>query len=493
MKRIIENIGIVMVLFALLSSCTKNLELSPISEISVASLWKTEEDAKGAINGIYARFRTQVQENLYRWGGARSEEISYGINGSEGREFLFNNTLSAVNPGPDWLRLYSVLHDVNLVLKYVPNIDFTDQKEKNKILAEAYTMRAYIYYILVRTWGAVPIIKEPTESFNPSAPDAYKTQNSPEEIFAFIKEDIGLASGLFADNAIPAGRAYWSKPALNALKGDVYLWTGKILNGGRADFEIALSALEDVKTADVTLLSSFDQVFRGTNKGNKEVLFAVQFKQNESGNQYGQDMYIAPTEIPSDGDAASRGLIGVGGGLNRWAPSEILRSQFQSTDTRKNVTFTEIYRFPSGVRTFYASVALKYKGGVTGGARLFLDDVIIYRYADVLLMIAEAKNALDLDPSDEINEVRQRAYGANYAANVFVSTDKIANDEAILKERLLELAFEGKRWWDLIRFDKAMDLVPSLQSRDRGLLLFPISQSTLSLNPKLIQNEAYRN
>src|SRR5690606_1898464 len=109
-----------------------------------------------------------------------------------------------------------------------------------------------------------------------------------------------------------------------------------------------------------------------------------------------------------------------------------------------------------------------------------------YRYADVLLMIAEAKNALDLDPSDEINEVRQRAYGANYAANVFVSTDKIANDEAILKERLLELAFEGKRWWDLIRFDKAMDLVPSLQSRDRGLLLFPISQSTLSLNPKLI-------
>lgn len=477
----------------LVSSCTKNLELSPTSEVSVATMWKSQEDARGAINGIYARFRTQAVENLYHWGGARSEEVSYGLNASEGRENLFNNTLSAVNSGPDWLRLYSVMHDVNLILKHVPGIAFTSPEEKNNILAQAYTMRAYLYFILVRTWGPVPLVKEPTEDFNPSSPNAYKARNPEAEVFALIKDDIEKALQLFSDNTLPSGRAYWSKPAAYALKGDVYLWTAKRLDGGRDDFETALTALLEVKKADVALLPKFDDVFSYANKGNKEVLFAIQVKRDESGNQYNQNMYIAVSEMPADGDAVSRGLIGRAGGLNRWAPSPLLRSQFTSSDTRKNTTFAEVYRFPNGVKTFHSAILLKYKGIVQSNVRLFLDDIIIYRYADVLLLIAEAKNALDMDPSAEINEVRQRAYGANYPANEFVNGSKTANDDAILKERFLELAFEGKRWWDLLRFGKALDLVPSLQGKSEDILLFPLSQTTLSLNPKLVQNPAYIN
>ena len=100
---------------------------------------------------------------------------------------------------------------------------------------------------------------------------------------------------------------------------------------------------------------------------------------------------------------------------------------------------------------------MKFNGFVNSGIRLFLDDVILYRYADVLLMKAEAKNALGQDPSAEINKVRERAYGAAYKQHVFVSGSKQTNDEAILQERLFELVFEGEKmvgpgaFWKSIR------------------------------------------
>src|SRR5690606_14569497 len=120
-----------------------------------------------------------------------------------------------------------------------------------------------------------------------------------------------------------------------------------------------------------------------------------------------------------------------------------------------------------------------FSGTVIGGNRRFIDDIVLYRYADVLLMKAEAQNALGQDPTEAINKVRKRAYGANYANHIYVHSSVANADEAILKERLLELALEGKRWWDLIRFNKVFDLVPSLQNRKgkTHLLLFPISET----------------
>ena len=121
------------------------------------------------------------------------------------------------------------------------------------------------------------------------------------------------------------------------------------------------------------------------------------------------------------------------------------------------------------------------------------NNIILYRYADILLMKAEAKNALGQDPSAEINEVRKRAYKDKYEEHIYVNSTKEANDAAILKERLLELAFEGKRWWDLVRFDKAFDLVPSLREHkgEDYMMLFPIPLSTISVEPKVTQNPGW--
>ena len=125
--------------------------------------------------------------------------------------------------------------------------------------------------------------------------------------------------------------------------------------------------------------------------------------------------------------------------------------------------------------------------------RSFVTDVILYRYADVLLMKAEAENALGQDPSAEINMVRKRAYGINYNNHIFVNGSKGQNDSAILKERLLEFSTEGKRWWDLIRFGQVFNLVPSLKGKesDTYLLLFPIGQTIISLEPLVKENQGW--
>lgn len=473
-------------------SCTSSLDLKPVSEISVNSFWKTEDDARGGLNGMYVRLRSQAQANLFLWGESRSEVFDFGIEGAANMQRYFQNTLDPVFAGPTWVGLYTVVHDANLILKYVPPISFTAEAEKKKILAQAHAMRAFVYFVMARTWGGVPLVTDPTEGYDPTS--TQKARSSVEDVFKLIKEDIGKALELFPDNAFASGRCFWSKPAVNALKGDVFLWTAKKVNGGEGDLNTALAALEEVKAADVQLLPAFGDVFANNNKGNKEILMAVRFQDIEAPNNNYSTMYIRDDQIPATTDAATKALIQTGGGSNNWAPSAVFRSQFTADDLRKNTSFVEIFTYnAAGTPTYYGTVTLKFKGFVQTGLRKFLDDVVLYRYADVLLMKAEAKNALGQDPSAEMNDIRKRAYGAAYNNHVFVNGTKAANDEAILKERLFELAFEGKRWWDLVRFDKAFEKVPSLQGRSNkpGLVLFPISESTISLNSAIIQNQDY--
>src|SRR5690606_25380982 len=98
-------------------------------------------------------------------------------------------------------------------------------------------------------------------------------------------------------------------------------------------------------------------------------------------------------QIPNDLDDKSRALIGVGGGQNYATPTPEVRNQFTADDIRRDATFVEAYRKASPTdSTYYTTVALKFRGFVDGGVRRYLDDIVLYRYADVLLVIAEAKN-----------------------------------------------------------------------------------------------------
>jgi hypothetical protein len=494
-KEVVKSTRLLVITLALLftGACTDDLELTPVSSITTAGFWVNEDNANGALNGMYVRFRDQAAYNLFLWGEARSETLTYGLQASEGRERYFENSLDPVFAGPSWLRLYTVIHDANLIIKYVPDIEFTNPDDRDKMLAQAYAMRAYTYFILAKTWGGVPLVTEPTEGYD--AETSFRARSSVEEIFLQIKKDLNEALLLFPDNNLPSGRAVWSKPAVNTLKGDVYLWTGKRLQGGQEDFQTALNALNEVRNAPgLSLLNDYEDVFRYDNKGNEEILMAVRFLDLESGTNYNNEMYIRDDQKPTNISAEAEALIGLGGGLNRWAPSQVVRDQFVAEDQRKDATYASIFVTNNSETEHYASVVTKYHGFVDPSGRRFIDDIILYRYAEVLLLIAETKNALNQDPSDEINLIRERAYGDDFESFRYTDQGQALNDDAILKERLLELAYEGKRWWDLVRFDKAFELVPSLQGReqDRYLMLFPISLGTISLNSKIEQNQGYK-
>jgi len=434
-----------------------------------------------------------ASQNMYLLGEGRSEILSRGPIGTSGYDLYYDNSLTANNLVITWKEFYTTVNTANLILKYVPQISMSSESAKNNYLAQAYTMRAFMYFVMTKTWGDLVIHTDPIESTNSEVTQIGRS--SKEDVFKLIKEDLDKAIQLFADNTFTTGRCNWTKPAANALKADVYLWTGKRLDGGAADFTTALTALNEVKTADVSLLPEFGDVFNYANKGNKEIVMSVHFQPLEVGNNYFSFMWLAASLIPTTVDATTLSVISPSGsGQGIAPPSALYRNQYSADDTRKDASYFDVYSNPDGVKTYFISLAMKGTGLVSSGNRDFVSDVVLYRYADILLMIAEAKNALGQDPSDEINSVRLRAYKAEYANHLFVNGTKEVNDEAILKERLLELAFEGKRWWDLVRFNKAYDLVPSLQSQSakgQDFLLFPIPNSVLSLEPNVIQNPGW--
>lgn len=473
-------------------NCTNHLELEPISIISSTSFWKSEDDANGAARGMYARLRNVTATNLYVWGESRSQNLQQSVGNDFANVRNFDNTLDATAAGPDWNSLYQVVNDANLIIKYVTDISFNNDNNKQRIIAEAYAMRAFCYYVMARTWGDVPIVLEPTEGYNPDK--IYKERSPVDEIFQLIKSDINKALELFSDNSFVNGRNRWSKTGVNALKGDVYLWTGKRLGGGIVDFEIALAALEEVERADVTLLDDFERVFDYDNKGNREIIMANTFARFESGGTFMANMYI--DAYPPNVNPDSREIIGAIGGGNYWTLTSETLAKFHESDQRKAATFTELYSLDPNTALysrFYGCIQRKFNGLVDAGARHFLDDVIIYRFADVLLMKAEAQNALNQDPSDAINRVRARAFGEHFQNHVFVNLGKDANDDEILKERLLELLYEGKYWWDILRFDKASELIPYFRENPQHeyKYLWPLSLNILSLEPKVVQNPGY--
>lgn len=473
-------------------SCTKDLELAPISQISNASFWKTEVDATGAVTGMYTRFRG-LEQDLYYLGEMRSQTLGNGVGGNYQNEFeMYNNSLTASSNTPNWQSFYAVIHDANLILKFVPAIKFSSEDNKNNILAQAYTMRAFCYFVMVRTWGDLPLVVDPTLGYDPQL--VQKERSPKAEIFTLIKKDINDAIQLYPNNKFPPGRVTFSKPAANTLKGQIYLWTAKKENGGTSDLNIALSALNDVTTTDVALLTNYASIFDYNNKGNKEVIFAVHHADIETGElQPYNHMWLYPVYIPATIDAATKEILKGGNGFSVLEVEKHIQNQFTGDDQRKDASYRVIYAYPGGVKTYYSSLVYKYHGTLINGLRYWYDDKIIFRYGDVLLMIAEAKNALGQDPTPEMTLIRQRAYGSNYSAHVFVSGSKDENDKAILQERLRETAFEGTYWWDLLRFNKEFELVPSLVNKAGKdyLELWPIVQSTLSLEPKVKQNPGW--
>ncbi len=379
------------------------LDVDPVSFITDKSFWTTEDDANGALIGVYTQFRDLASRDLYLLGEARSEMLCIGADGgSLGYDIYYNNTLNQDNIDITWQQFYSVINSCNLILKKVPAIDFKNGADKNLILAQAYSMRAFCYFAMTKTWGDLIIHEDAIEGALPE--QLFKERSSQSAVFDLIKNDIKSALDLYPNTTVDNSRSMWSKPATLVLKADVYLWTGKLLGGGQQDFRTALDALEEINKNDFMLIE-YKDIFDYGNKGNQEIVFSVRFDEIESGINFYRLMWMNANAVPGDvSDEIRNKIFPIGEGQGIIVGSQIIRDQFITEDTRRDATFLEIYSkdTETGQPKYYSNIILKGQGLTKDGYRHFCSDVIIYRYADILLLTAEAKNALNMDPTSEI-------------------------------------------------------------------------------------------
>ncbi|WP_417443885.1 RagB/SusD family nutrient uptake outer membrane protein [Joostella sp.] len=497
---------IYMIAVLVLSACENELELSSRSELTSSGFWDNEEGAKTALTGLYANLRSSAQ-NLWLlgemrsdiWGG-RTYESASNLN------LIESNITISTAPFNGWADLYSRIHRLNDFLENVPNIDFVNPEEKDHLLGQAYGLRAFYYYTLLKTWGEVPIILEPLGTIDPL--NISKPRSSEEEVMGVIKADISQSLTAFGgdDSFWQDSKVYWSKAATLALKGDVFIWSGKVLNGGPNDFLEAKTALQKIASYGISLEQNFDDLWGVDNENNSEFIFVIQYNQDEAENFFnsltGRSTEINP-QFNDDGESMIDFVIA---GANRYGQSEkTILLLDDENDARKDASFIRLYTDDNngnGYLTYtddkyFGSIFNKFLGVVKGTERIFENDYPVYRYADVILLMAEAKNLLGEDPSTEVNQIRARAYGANYDSNLhaYSNNSMMENTRAILNERYKEFIGEGKRWWDLRRAgdNYVIESIEFLNTGDEYKLLLPISEDMMGRNVMLEQTPGYTN
>ncbi len=471
-----------------LTACDDDLLLTPPSSLSVENFFQTPEDAESAVNGMYFQLRS-IANGMYLygdWRGDHSEQTDLGT-GSD----VMRNTLRDDTGGTDWSGFYRLINDANLILRLVPEIEFVNEDRKNDLLAQAYFVRAWAYFQVVRIWGDAPLL---TEGFlSPDQEGIIPLQRDPAgALFTQVKADLDASLSRFPGDAI-TNRYAASRPAANTLKADVYLWTAKQAGGGSADLNTALEAVNQVVGHPNLQLLPFNTLFRTTSATGSDIFSLFRDLIEPGGTPWYSSYMLQIQNYVSIPEEAKERIPRMVSGARFYAPTQVLADQFTANaalgngeeDLRRGITYQE-YDFNGDIRKHL----VKFIGDPGIEANEYTDDYKIYRYADALLMRAEILNALNRtdEAVADLNLNRNNAGIGDYAGG----TSQAEVDDAILLERSVEFAFEGKRWWDLVRNDKAYALVPNLVGRENEQpILWPISQNTMALNPNLTQTPGY--
>lgn len=444
----------------LLISCGDDFTtLGPISERNVQNFYQTQTDFEVAMNGVldglqsngtfgvnYVLFMEMRADNGANGGGAT------GL--AQSLEFLdtFADQPNGGEIERSWIDSYRTIGAANTLLSRIDGVDFNDNAVKDRIKGEALFVRSLVYYHMAVIFGNIPL--EVEEVTNPAS---YKPEQvSASAVFTQIAGDLATAEGLLPSS----GRI--SSHAAAALLGRVYLQAG--------DAGSAVAPLQRVVDSNqFDLVADYGDIWGPGNEGNEEIIFEIQFRGGNigEGSSY-TDMYT---------NMGLAGGIG-GGGAPQNVTDEFINSAFEAGDD---------VRFAVNVDTADGNNVTKFND--SPGAP-FDSDVnwIEIRYAEVLLNLAEALGE-GAPAYGYINEVRNRAGLADISA-----ATPGTFEEKLLQERRVELAFENKRWPDLLRFGVAKSVmsahlgIPESQVK----LLFPIPQEQVDVAPdEMSQNPEY--
>lgn len=503
-------IGIVQIF---LGGC-KDILIEPVSSVTDANYWKTKDQFEAFANGIHTRLRTNAM-NLWIFGSGRSDEwdrYGFGALSTYPETRCFEGLLDAENPYiTAFGGFYSNISQINLFIARTLSTDVLTDKDKNYYLGQGYGMRAFYYFHLLRSYGDVVLYEDPTLSIDIT--NVAKPASKASEVMDFIRMDIESSVSHFGNDYSfkSNNQTYWSKAATLMLKSEVYLWSAKQMGGGATDAAVAKSALTEIQTNMPTLelQPNFKDIFALNNKNNNEIIFAIRYAINEcmfwssSATPYQEGAWwrLIPTRnvlVNYYDSLENRKIMDADFvGSDQGGQTYNVRFQhfwsFSNQDTRKLASLKGAYRILNGQYDLYAVYPVKYPYDVVSGVKYLSSDWPIYRYADLLLLLAEAKSMLGEDPSNEINLVRKRAFGTNYQAAVHGYPNQPGDNdinEALLKERLLEFYAEGKRWYDLRRFGQSYVFKYSTTIEEYKLL-WPIDKTELTNNKALVQNPGY--
>jgi starch-binding outer membrane protein, SusD/RagB family len=513
-NRVMKSIKLTYIAIALstglliFSSCTKKLEeVASGTSIPQQAVLTDPNAAMGLYYGLYSSFRG-YHSTLFVLGEMRSEIWADGLyteSEDAGLKTYYTHNISRDNvPAGGWGGFYSLISRLNTVISLFPQAPL-DAAKRDRYLAEAYGMRAYVYYTLLKTWGGVPLATEPLTSVG-SLPELYRERATPDAVLELIQSDIEKSLELFGgDNSfspLSPKRIYWNRGATLTLKGDVYLWAAQHHGGNTADLTSAKQALEEVKMMpSFGLQANYADVFNPDKEANnREIIFAFNFEKDQATMGAYGNFLVNTTQAgtlymdTATGQTVAQAYPLVAGASRvGLSPEMITKLTSGPADQRIASTFRVMYRKSGSTYTPGGVLLTKFLGKSQDGAQVYNSDFPVYRYADVLLMLAEAKAKLGEDPSEEINAIRARAYGSGYTPYVNGSVSE--NLTAILEENLREFIGEGKRWWTLRRMGNSFVFQyvnpQYLTAGQQYKLLLPITQSMMNLDPKLEQTPGY--
>lgn len=475
----------------LLAGCKDSYyDIQPRGELTAENFFKTEEHAQVATNAVYNVLRNW-EIHVFAFMGCTDIISDDADKGSEPNDALFlldidNLAYDAGNVAPVtlWQGYYRAIFRANIAIERIPEVK-GDENLKKRLIAEAQFLRAYFYFNLVRWYGDLPLItKQLTQ--NDFKQTRAKTADVYTRIITDLKESITILPEKSQYPAADLGRA--TKGAARGLLSKVYLTQKDYPNAEKY-------ALEVINSNEYALLADYGKIFTREGENSSESLFEVQSTVNDErtdgGSQFNEVQGV-------------RGSPNLGWGFNR--PSDAFILEFEPGDPRREATVLyEGEVLPDGSalveknpRVFNARFNQKAwvpkhageNGSGPGNIRLL-------RYADVLLIAAEAlnENSKTADALKYLNAVRKRARGSipNIIPDVTIN-EKTKLREAIWHERRVELGMEQQRWFDLIRTGQAE---AALKKHGKNFIknkheLLPIPQSEIDLSAgTLTQNPGY--
>lgn len=479
-----KAIILIFIVGILVSSCHGDLDVIQKSGVSSTSMWQDEGDVTSAMYGLYNKFRSTFSTSYMYWGEYRTGLWGEGMTSQTARDQVYQNQIGPDHGQANWGDLYTTINDANLILKYAPSIKFSNESVKNKVLANAYFVRAFCYYWIGRIWGDAPVLLDGFESDKQEG--LFPTKDKADLVFQQVNDDIEAALSLMPNTVTDRNLA--SPIAIQLLKVDYNLWMYKVRNAGNSALEKANMAISVVLgNSSYSLEKEYANIFE--NELGSEIIFAWSYIQDEftDGNQAD---WLVPSQYVSDEYIQNPVQVGSHQQWCFYTDEYKTRLSEVSSDKRTKVSFDTFYDDKKKATFEWIN---KFKGHWVNGTRIFDSDIIVYRYADALLFDAEIKLAKQ-DASGAIvslNRIAERAYGVKNYYSTGLSADAIK--AAILNERLKEFAAEGKLWWDYIRLGVAFERNPYLKGRENELnvLLWPVSSTSINKNPNITQTPGY--